>query len=156
MAVTTRRSMYERIRQALAVNIESVSQSLVYISSRPVLNGTDDRFIQIVPGSWSAKHARTGTGEVVEEFEVVSWVRLTQDYGGQHTQLITDETLGLLALSSEVQTTMTHRVLSSSVYPIQSLGGSPVVAEAEMNGWGMVSDRFRATYEIFSGVQNDG
>jgi len=158
VAVTTQHSVYRGILDTLETDLAAlIDAAHIYISPVPIFSPTDDQFVQLVPGSMSPRHPKSGTGLVDEEFRVVVWSRLDVDQYGHSTSRITSSTLGVLKLVDTIHLSMLQEVAIGSepdvVIPVTLVRVSQMVENAENVGWVMCEITYRTSYEIAWEVQ---
>lgn len=153
MAITTQRAIYAGILSDLHTASDATSISVhkdyIYITPVPLYSQSDDRIIQLIPGTPRVETDTTGIGYVEEDFRIAVWARVYLDQVNHSTLRVTDSTLGVLVTMAEVrQTLIQSNANNSSTAPIRWINGSHPMESAEAVGWVYYEDTYRIGYEI--------
>lgn len=149
MPTVTQDQFYRELLEEVRYAIGEVQPSAVYLSAIAQFDGVTPRTVQIVPGVPVCQTPDSGIGLVRETFRVACWARLLTDHGNDDTALITDRTLGLLALANDVRRILTQTTIASiTTEPIVWMQGSTINTSADQPGWGFVTDEYRVGYEL--------
>lgn len=140
---------YGKVLSHVRENVSSVTPNAIYLSAIASFNADTVQAVQIVPGSLQSAFPDAGHGLCRETFDVVCWTRLLTDYGNEDTQLISDESLGLLALAGTVRSALTQKEIdAATTEPIVFIQSSRIQVSRDQPGWGFVTDSYRVAYEL--------
>lgn len=153
MAITTQRAIYAGILADLHTASDAddigVHKDYIYITPVPLYSQSDDRIIQLIPGTPNVETETAGIGYVEEDFSVAVWARVYLDQVNHSTLRVTDSTLGVLVTIAEVRQTLIQSSANSTcTTPVRWIRGSHPVESDEAGGWVYYEDTYRVGYEI--------
>ena len=158
MATTTQRAIYAGILADLHAAASDgtddigVDSGFIYITPIPVFTQSDERIIQVIPGTPSVETPISGLGLVDEDFHIAVWARVFLDQAGHSTARITNSTLGALVTTGQVRQTLIQSDANSlATVPVRWVGGSVPIESEEAPGWVYYEDTYNVGYEIVWG-----
>ena len=149
MATTTQRQIYSGILADLRSGVSSVHDDYIYITPIPLYSQSDDRIIQLIPGTPTVQTETTGIGYVEEDFRVAVWARVYLDQVNQSTERVTNATYGVMATMNEVRQALIQTDADDeATTKVVWISGSHPVESEEASGWVYYEDTYRVGYEI--------
>jgi len=149
MATTTQRLIYAGILSDLKSGVTSVHDDYIYITPVPLYSQSDERIIQLIPGTPMVETEATGIGYVEEDFRVAVWARVYLDQVNHSTERVTNATYGVMKTMAEVrQALIQSDANSTATTAVRWTGGSHPIESEDAPGWVYYEDTFRIGYEI--------
>jgi hypothetical protein len=148
--VTTQDAVYRDLLARLEAKL-SLNDAHIYIAHEPTFDMTWNQAVQIIPAVPEVSHPLSGTGLVMEDFQVAYWSRNLLDQEGHSTVRISDSTYGVLAtLANDARAAIIQYITSSATLtvPGQLIRGSVATESADQQGWVFMVDTVRCGYEI--------
>jgi hypothetical protein len=149
--ITDQDAILREVLDEVKIAVED-DTSDVFIAAQPLFfPAMGQSVVQVIPGVVNAQQETAGHGLVSERFQVVLWHRLFTDLGGQSTELITNETMGALAICRKIRNVLIQSLLDGlATIPVRyiqtSQAADPPIGTAA--GWVMFSLTFEVGYEI--------
>jgi hypothetical protein len=149
MATTTQRLIYIGLLSDLKSGVSSVNNDYIYLTPVPLYSQSDDRIIQLIPGTPSVETETAGIGYVEEDFRIAVWARVYLDQVNHSTQRITNATYGVMKTMDEVRQAMIQsNANGAATTPVRWVSGSHPVESSEASGWVYYEDTYRVGYEV--------
>ena len=149
MATTTQRQIYAGILSNLKSGVSSVDGGYIYITPVPLYSQSDDRIIQLIPGTPTVETETAGIGYVEEDFRIAVWARVYLDQVNHSTERVTNATYGVMATMNEVRQAMIQSTAGGlATTNVRWVRGSHPVESDEAVGWVYYEDTYRVGYEV--------
>ena len=153
MATTTQRQVYANILSAMKASAVagsiSIHEDYIYITPVPIFSQSDDKIIQLIPGTPTVETDVAGIGYAEEEFRVVVWARCYLDQVNHSTEKVTNATYGVMSTMNEVRQSLIQSDASGVLTtPVMCTSGSHPVESEDATGWIYYEDTYRMGYEI--------
>jgi hypothetical protein len=153
MATTTQRQVYINILSTLHASADadaiSVHKDYIYLTPIPVYSQSDDKLIQLIPGTPTIETDIAGIGYAEEDFRVAVWARCFLDQINRSTEKVTNATYGVMATMNEVRQSLIQSTAGGVLTtPILWVNGSHPVESEDAVGWVYYEDTYRMGFEI--------